>query len=69
MPKYQLIYFNARVVAEVARLLFAEAGVEYEDTRIERDEWLKMKPGEFHFRTLFLRGHLRLSDFSVHLFR
>ena len=67
MPKYQLIYFKARARAEVARLLFAEASVEYEDTRVELDEWPAMKPGEFHFRTLFLRGHLRLSDFSVHL--
>ena len=65
MPKYQLIYFNARALGEVARLLFAEAGVEYEDTRLEFDEWLKMKPGEFHFRTLSLRGHLRLSDVTV----
>ena len=56
MPRYQLIYFNFRGRAEVARLLFAEAGVEYEDTRIEREEWLEMKPGEYHFPTLFLRG-------------
>ena len=47
MPKYQLIYFNARGRAEIPRLLFAEAGVEYEDTRIELEEWPAMKSGEF----------------------
>ena len=47
MPKYQLIYFNVRGRAEILRLLFAEAGVEYEDTRIEFDKWPAMKPGEF----------------------
>lgn len=32
-PRYRLIYFDARGVAERARLMFAIAGVEYEDFR------------------------------------
>jgi len=44
MPKYKLTYFNARGLAELARLLFAEKGVEYDDVRIEREQWPEMKP-------------------------
>lgn len=40
MPAYKLYYFNLRGRAELARLLFAHAGVEYEDVRFDRDsEW------------------------------
>jgi len=45
MPSYKLTYFNARGRAETLRLVFAEAGVEYVDNRIERDAWAALKPG------------------------
>ena len=57
MPTYQLIYFNGRDRAEIARLMFAQAGVKYEDKRVTEEEWVEMKPGEFHFRTLYFHGH------------
>ena len=44
MTKYTLIYFNTRGAAEVIRLIFAQAGVEYEDKRITREEWAEQKP-------------------------
>lgn len=44
MPKYTLCYFNFRARAELARLLFALAGVEYEDERQIPQEWLNKKP-------------------------
>jgi len=44
MPLYTLVYFNGRGRAEVARLLFAQAAVRYEDKRLEGDEWPKLKP-------------------------
>ncbi|XP_072050148.1 glutathione S-transferase 1-like [Amphiura filiformis] len=45
MPKYKLIYFNARGRGETIRLLFEIAGVEYEDKRIDYDtEWADLKP-------------------------
>ncbi|XP_072014440.1 S-crystallin SL11-like [Amphiura filiformis] len=44
MPNYKLIYFNGRGRAEVARYVFALAGAEYEDHRIEFSEWAALKP-------------------------
>lgn len=43
MPTYKLIYFNAMGVVEPARFLFALAGQEYEDVRIERENWPDLK--------------------------
>ena len=46
MPsKYKLIYFPLTGRAEAIRLMFAAAGVEYEDCRIPFEEWPKLKPG------------------------
>ena len=39
MSSYKLTYFNARGKAEIIRLIFAQAGVEYEDIRIGGNEW------------------------------
>ena len=44
MTKYTLIYFNARGRAEVTRLIFAQAGVEYEDRRLTSEQWAELKP-------------------------
>ena len=44
MGKMKLIYFDARGRAELSRLILAQAGQEYEDCRIKRDEWPAMKP-------------------------
>ena len=44
MSTYKLIYFNAKGRAENARLIFAQAGVKYEDVRLEKEEWAKLKP-------------------------
>uniref|UniRef100_A0A0L8HMJ8 GST N-terminal domain-containing protein n=1 Tax=Octopus bimaculoides TaxID=37653 RepID=A0A0L8HMJ8_OCTBM len=39
MPSYTLHYFNHRGRAEICRMLFAAAGVQYNDRRIEYSEW------------------------------
>ena len=44
MSSYKLTYFNARGRAEGARLVFAQAGVEYEDKRVTMEEWAQLKP-------------------------
>ncbi|CAL8068830.1 unnamed protein product [Calicophoron daubneyi] len=43
-PKYKLVYFNARGRAEPIRLVFAMLGIQFEDHRIERQEWPALKP-------------------------
>jgi len=42
-PTYKLIYFNVRARAEPIRLIFAAAGVPYEDYRIEKVDWPDFK--------------------------
>ena len=44
MPTYKLYYFNIKARAELARLIFAQAGVPYEDIRIENEKWPELKP-------------------------
>lgn len=47
MPTYKLYYFNARGGGEAIRLIFAQAGVEYEDVRFPSptaDQWREFKP-------------------------
>ena len=44
MPTYKLIYFNLKGRGELARFVFAQAGVEYEDKRIAKEEWPELKP-------------------------
>ncbi|WKX93327.1 hypothetical protein Q1695_010963 [Nippostrongylus brasiliensis] len=43
MVHYKLIYLPGRGYAEVTRQIFALAGQEYEDVRVPRDEFPKMK--------------------------
>jgi glutathione S-transferase len=44
MGKMKLYYFNLRGRAEFARLILAQAGADYEDKRVEREEWPTLKP-------------------------
>jgi len=41
--RYRLTYFNAKGRAETIRLVFAAAGLPYEDRRIDSDQWAAMK--------------------------
>ncbi|XP_018410007.1 PREDICTED: hematopoietic prostaglandin D synthase-like [Nanorana parkeri] len=43
MPHYKLTYFNFRGRAELLRYLFAYMNTEYEDCRIEYDDWPEHK--------------------------
>lgn len=43
MPQYKLIYFKTKGRAEAIRLLFAAAGVKYEDCRLEKEEFQQLK--------------------------
>ena len=48
MSNIKLTYFNLRGRAELARLILAQAEVEYEDKRIQREEWPTLKQGKTH---------------------
>jgi len=41
MPTYKFTYFNCRAKGEVVRLMFAAAGVQFEDVRIDYEAWPK----------------------------
>ena len=43
MSQYKLTYFDVRARAELSRILFALAGQEYEDNRIDKDTWGPLK--------------------------
>jgi glutathione S-transferase len=44
MTNYKLTYFNSRGRAELSRLVFAAAGVTYEDVRLQKEQWPTVKP-------------------------
>jgi len=46
MPNYKLTYFEMRGRGEIVRLVFAAAGVHYEDHRIDMSDWPAMKPSK-----------------------
>ena len=46
MPHYMLRYFDGRGRAEHIRMLFALAGVKFEDCRVSDEEWTTLKPGK-----------------------
>jgi glutathione S-transferase len=51
---YKLIYFNVRARAEPIRMIFAVAGVPYEDFRLERSAWPTLKESNLTKNLLFL---------------
>ena len=54
--RMKLIYFNAMGRAELARLILAHAGADYEDCRIEKEQWPALKPSKLHFPLYIMVG-------------
>jgi len=69
MPDYKLTYLNVKGKGEVIRLIFAVAGVEYEDYRIERENWAaekdKVNPPFGQMPLLTVEGHTYCQSLSI----
>lgn len=52
MPAYKVMYFNVKALAEPLRFLLSYGGLEFEDVRVEKDEWAALKPSKFFWRKL-----------------
>ena len=48
MSGYKLYYFDARGRAEMCRLAFAAANIDFEDVRLNGEEWSKEKACELN---------------------
>ena len=66
MPSYKLYYFPGRGRAELSRFVFAQAGVQYEDERVQGEEWGKLKPGELARSSTVEDAHKRAASCSMH---
>lgn len=44
MAKVKVTYFNVKALGEGIRMLLAYGGQEFEDIRVERDNWPELKP-------------------------
>ncbi len=47
VPKIRLTYFDGAGRAELSRLILAAAGLDYEDRRIDNEQWMRMKEGAY----------------------
>jgi hypothetical protein len=47
MPQYKIIYFNVKALAEPMRFLLAYGNIDFEDVRIEKENWPAIKDSEF----------------------
>lgn len=45
-PKYKIIYFDARGIAETIRFLLSYMDEEFEEERVEFTKWLEYKPSK-----------------------
>lgn len=48
MKEYKLTYFDIRGRAEISRLVFVAAGVDFTDDRIQRETWPALKPSKLY---------------------
>lgn len=49
--KYVLTYFNIKALGEPIRLLLSYGKIDFEDRRIEKEDWPKVKPSKYYFHS------------------
>lgn len=47
MPSYKLFYFDGKGRVEAIRMAFAVGVLQYEDVRVQLQEWPALKPSEY----------------------
>lgn len=47
MPAYKIIYFNVKALAEPMRFLLSYGNIDFEDVRVEKEDWPELKPSKF----------------------
>lgn len=47
MPEYKITYFNVKALAEPMRFLLAYGNIDFEDVRIEKENWPAIKDSKF----------------------
>jgi hypothetical protein len=47
MPAYKLMYFNVKALAEPMRFLLSYGNIDFEDVRIEKENWPAIKSSEY----------------------
>lgn len=46
MPQYRITYFNSKGRAEVMRQILAYGGQDFEDKRLDPEQWMDLKKSE-----------------------
>ena len=52
MSGYKFYYFNVRAKGEICRLAFSATNIEFEDIRLQGEEWTKEKACKFKIETI-----------------
>uniref|UniRef100_A0A914QC33 glutathione transferase n=1 Tax=Panagrolaimus davidi TaxID=227884 RepID=A0A914QC33_9BILA len=70
MSKVKIFYFDARGLAEPSRLILHFANIEFEDIRINNEEWPAIKSTTKTGKIPYLEfdGHLIVESYAMHRF-
>lgn len=49
MSQYKIIYFNVKALAEPMRFLLSYGNINFEDVRVEKEDWPALKPSKYQY--------------------
>ena len=67
MPQYRVNYFDVRGLAEVARLILAQAGQEFVDHRFSREQWPEEKTNSKFLKFFKLQYHFHITEIQSYV--